>query len=128
MERIIKTLPMSDGQLYMTSAGQRHRLADFAGVVEIVERQTRVPMLGHVQHGVKSVFASFVICNEVDFAAGYDYQAILSGRVFDASAFVGNEKLLFSGLQYQDSDPLTNRLTFEIADLELIQKLLATRS
>ena len=124
MERTIKTLTASDGQLYMTTVGRRYKIADFTGFIEIRERQTRIPVLGRIQNGVKSVFASFVICGDVDFVRGYDYSSILSGRVFDASAFVENEKLVFSGLRYQESDPLTNTLTFEVTDLELIRKLL----
>ena len=85
MERTLKTVTASAGQLYMTAAGRRCKIADFTGFIEISERQTRIPILGHIQNGVKSVFASFVICDDVDFAQGYDYQSILSGRVFDAS-------------------------------------------
>jgi len=42
----------------------------------------------------------------------------------EATGDVECEALHFAGLRFEDSDPLRNELTFEITDLELIQKLL----
>ena len=51
MERIIKSLPAENGELYVTSAGQRRALARFNGVVEIRETQMLVPLLGATEKG-----------------------------------------------------------------------------
>lgn len=49
---------------------------------------------------------------------------IHSGKVYDAVADVVGVRTVFAGLRFEDSDPIKNRLTFEITDMELIQRLL----
>ena len=44
--------------------------------------------------------------------------------LFEAVADVGNERLYFAGLRFEDSDPVKNELIFEVTDLELIKKIL----
>lgn len=121
----IKVIPANDGELYMTSGGRRYCIARFNGRVEIEEKQTRVAILGTLQKGTKRIFASFVVCGDVDFQRGFGFDCIDSGKVFEAQAIVSGEKLAFAGLRFEDSDPLKNELVFEIPDLELIQKMLA---
>ncbi len=121
----IKVIPANDGELYMTSGGRRYCIARFSGRVEIEEKQTRVAILGTLQKGTKRIFASFVVCGNVDFQRGFGFESIDSGKVFEARAIVSGERLAFAGLRFEDSDPLKNELVFEIPDLELIQKMLA---
>lgn len=120
----IKVIPANDGELYMTSGGRRYCIARFNGRVEIEEKQTRVAILGTLQKGTKRIFASFVVCGDVDFQRGFGFESIDSGKVFEAQAIVNGERLAFAGLRFEDSDPLKNELIFEIPDLELIQKML----
>ncbi len=120
----IKVIPADNGELYMTSGGRRYCIARFSGRVEIEERQNRVARLGTLQKGIKRIFASFVVCGDVDFHNGFGFDAVDSGKVFEAQAVVSGERLAFAGLRFEDSDPLENELVFEIPDLELIQKLL----
>lgn len=120
----IKVIPADNGELYMTSGGRRYCIARFSGRVEIEERQARVARLGTLQKGTKRIFASFVVCGDMDFRNGFGLDAVDSGKVFEAQAVVCGERLAFAGLRFEDSDPLENELVFEIPDLELIQKLL----
>lgn len=121
---IIKVIPANDGRLYMTSGGRRYCIAGFSGRVEIEEKQAQVAILGTLQKGTKKIIASFVVCGDMDFQRGFAFDSIDSGKVFEAQAVVGGERLAFAGLRFEDSDPLKNELVFEIPDLELIQKFL----
>lgn len=120
----IKVIPANNGELYMISGGRRYCIARFSGRVEIEERQTQIVRLGTLQKGTKRIFASFVVCGDVDFRNGFGFDVVDSGKVFEAQAVVSDERFAFAGLRFEDSDPLENELVFEIPDLELIQKLL----
>ena len=124
MNRIIKILPVTDGELFVISAGQRLPLAHFSGRIEIAENTKLVPILGTVQKGTKQIFASFIFCGDLDYQREFDSGLIHSGKVFEALADVKSERLEFAGLRFLDSDPLKNELVFKITDLELIQKLI----
>lgn len=125
MDRIIKTIPVTDGQLYVIAAGQRLPTARFRGRIEITENTKLVPILGTVQKGTKTVYASFIVCGDLEYQREIDNGFIHSGKVFEAAADVECERIHFAGLQFEDSDPVKNELIFRIADMELIQKLLS---
>lgn len=124
MDRLIKTIPATDGELYAISAGRRFSLAGFNGRVEVRERTSLTPILGTVQKGTKKILASFIVCGDLEYRQQIDDGFINSGKVYEASADVEGEKICFAGLRFEDSDPLKNELIFEITDLELIQKLM----
>ncbi len=124
MERIIKSLSAANGELYVTSAGQRKALARFNGVVEIKEKQTLVPLLGATQKGTKSIYASFIVCGDIDYQMEIRGGFIHSGKIYDAVADIEGVRTILAGLRFEDSDPIKNQLVFEITDTELIQKLL----
>lgn len=125
MNKLMKSIPAENGELYVTSAGRRQLLAYFDGNIEISERQAYVPILGTVQKGTKRIFASFVICENIDYQTEVSDCFIHSGKVYDAIADVMNEKITFAGLRFMDSDPIKNTLVFEITDLELVKRLIA---
>ncbi|MCX4317505.1 MAG: hypothetical protein OSJ52_12860 [Lachnospiraceae bacterium] len=120
----IKVIPANNGELYMISGGRRYHIARFHGRVEIEEKQMQVAILGTLQKGTKRILASFVICGDIDFQKSFGFDSVDSGKVFEIQAGVGGERMNFAGLRFEDSDPLTNELIFEIPDLELIQTLL----
>lgn len=124
MNCIIKTLPADNGTLYITAAGQRKTLARFTGVIEVTERQVEVSVLGASHKGVKRIYASFVVCDDIEYQMKVDDSTIHDGRIFDAVADVCGERLSFAGLVFEASDPIKGTLTFEIRDQELIVKLL----
>ncbi len=124
MERIIKTIPAEKGELYVTSGGKQRMLAQFDGAIEISERQAMIPILGTVQKGLKSIYASILICGDIDYSVNEPSELIDSGKVYDAIADVEGERTRLAGLRFKDSDPIKNTLVFEITDIELIQKLL----
>lgn len=125
MRILIKNLSATDGQMNMIKAGRRIPLAQFSGHINIFETQSKVTILGQTAKGVKKIYASFVVCNDIDYSTD---EEINSGNVYEATAIVqgerGREKLLFAGLRFDDSDPVEGSLTFEITDLELVRKLL----
>lgn len=120
----IKVIPINNSELYMISGGQRHCIARSDGRVEIEEKQIQIARLGTIQKGIKRILASFIICGNIDFQKGFSFDSVDTGKVFEVRAGVSGERLEFSGLRFEDFDPLKNELVFEIPDLELIQKLL----
>ena len=122
----IKVIPIRDSELYMISGGRRYCIAKSNGRVEIEEKQIRVARLGTLQKGTKKIWASFVICGDIDFYKDFDFDSVDAGKVFEVRASSGGERLEFSGLRFEDFDPLKNELIFEIPDLALNQKLLET--
>lgn len=123
MNRIIKSIHAENGELFVISTGRRLPLAGFSGRVEIVEHQRLVPVLGTVQKGTKSIYASFIVCGDLEYRQEPAGDLIHSGKVFEAVADVDGERLNFAALRFEDNNPLNNELVFEITDLELIQKL-----
>lgn len=124
MFTLIKTLEALNGELFVTSAGQRKQLARFTGEVKINEETMLIPVLGRTEKGVKKIYASFIVCGDLGYSRPLTDDSIHSGKIFDITADVNGERLLFAGLRFEDSDPIENTLTFEITDLELIKKLL----
>lgn len=125
MDRLIKTLPCERGSLFVTSAGQRLPLARFTGRIEIVEQTNMIPILGTVQKGAKTIHASFMVCGDLEYQRETGPDAIHGGMIFDATGDVLGERIAFAGMHFEDSDPMTNELTFSITDLELVKKLLS---
>ena len=127
MDRIIKTIPVENGELFEISGGNRSRIAYFSGRIEILEHTNLIPMLGRTEKGTKTIHASFIICENPDFQTEHGYESIHSGKVYESLADVENQKISFAGMRFEDSDPINGELTFEISDRELVQKLLAER-
>lgn len=122
--RLLKTLPLSDGHLSMVSAGRRIPLGAFIGSVEIYEEESHSSILGNPCRGRKRILASFVVCDNFDLST-----EIHSGNVYEAMGDVQGERRMerfcFAGLRFEDSDPVEEKLIFEITDLELIRKLMS---
>lgn len=125
MSSIIRELPAVGGELFVTRGGNKYRLAEFSGCVEIYEDQYYVPRIGQLRRGPKKIHASFMLCEDIRYLLP---EEICDGRIYSATAMIHGEheiaKLLFDGLRYEDSDPIEGTVTFEIEDLELIERLL----
>ncbi|MCD8067757.1 MAG: hypothetical protein LUE87_02475 [Lachnospiraceae bacterium] len=124
MDRTIKTIQADNGELYIISAGRRYFAAKFTGYVKITERAPLVPILGTLQKGTKSIYASFVVCDDINYESEQVYGMINSGQVYDAYADIRGNRLEFAGLKFEDSNPQKNELVFQITDLKLIESLL----
>lgn len=124
MNRIIKTIPATEGELYIISAGKRHLLANFNGCIAVREVTELIPILGTVQKGTKTIQASFIVCGDLEYQREISNGLINSGKVYEAIADVEGEKIFFAGLRFENSDPIKNELIFEITDLELIEKFM----
>lgn len=123
--KIIKTLGIENSRLNVITAGIRMPIADFSGRIEIYEKQKDVSILGRHCKGEKKIYASFILCDNIEYCSDDE---IHSGKVYESVGDVQGErsceKLIFSGLRFEDSDPVTGNITFEITDLELIRKML----
>lgn len=124
-KQIIKTLPATNGRLSAISAGRRLPFAHFNGRIEIMENTSLIPILGAVHKGTKTIHASVIVCEDLEYQREIDDKFIHSGKVYEAVADVEGERINFAGLRFEDSDPIKNELVFEITDLELIEKLVS---
>lgn len=125
MNKTIKRLDVYNARLFVISAGKRINMADFEGEVIIEEHQKEVSILGTRCKGEKKIYASFLVSDEIQYNNDEEFH---SGKVYEAIGTVqGEEKsesLIFAGLRFEDIDPISGSITFEITDLELIQKML----
>lgn len=126
MITIIKTLAIEDALLNVVTAGRRTPLARFTGKIEITENQSMVPVLGRRCKGEKKIYASFILCRDMNYQTEDEFN---TGKVYEAVGDVQRsdgtyERLLFSGLRYEDMNPVDGTVTFEVADLELIRKMI----
>jgi hypothetical protein len=126
MQEIIKELTISDATLNILEDGRRIQLADFNGKIEIKSEQFFVPVLGERCKGEKRIIASFILCNDIKYQSCE--RCFNSGRVYEAIGSVTGEhqsnRMIFSGLKYDDMNPINGTVTFEITDLNIIQKML----
>ena len=124
MTKTIKTLTISDAMMNEISGGRRLPVSKFTGVIEIKEQTLYVNILGRRCKGKKEIYASFIVTEDVDICM----EEIHSGKVYEAIGVVSGERsseqLIFAGLRYDDMDPITGQVVFEITDLELIRKML----
>lgn len=127
MDKTIMTIPAENGKLFEISAGKRYMLADFSGRVEITEHTNFVPILGKMEKGTKSIYATFIVCGNLEYQKEDGYESIHSGKVYEAAADINCERISLAGLHFIDSDPVNGELIFEIADRELIQKFIERR-
>lgn len=125
MVTLIKTLNIHNASLNVITAGRRFPLAQFAGKIEITERQSMTSVLGRRCKGEKKIYASFILCQNIEYQTDDEFNA---GKVYEAVGDVHGEqsceRLIFSGLRFEDIDPLKGTVTLEVTDLELIRKML----
>lgn len=125
MTKLIKTLNIQNAQLNVITAGRRIPLAHFSGRIEIIEKQLMVPILGRSCKGEKKIYASFILSEDIDYKTDNEFN---SGKVYEAVGDVLGEtvceQLIFSGLRFEDMDPINGAITLEVTDLELIRKML----
>lgn len=126
MITLIKTLDIGNASLNVITAGRRIPLAQFNGKIEITEHQNTMPVLGRMCRGEKKIYASFILCKDIEYQTD---DAFNSGKVYEAVGDVQGEqsceRLIFSGLRFEDMDPVTGTVTLEVTDLELIRKMIA---
>lgn len=116
----LKSLDIDHGELYLTKGGRRKRLAEFAGRIDIKEEQKRVPILGQLYPGAKSIRAAFVVPRDVFL----DDSDITAAAVYGAAVDVSGRRYQLDGMTYTGMDCITNEVSFEINDPELIKMLL----
>lgn len=125
MVTLIKTLNIHNASLTVITAGRRFPLAQFAGKIEITEHQSMTPVLGRRCKGEKKIYASFILCQDIEYQTDDEFN---TGKVYEAVGDVQGEqsceRLIFSGLRFEDMDPLEGTVTLEVTDLELIRKMI----
>lgn len=124
MQNLLKSIPLDDGKLFSISGGRRSEFAKFKGYVEIAEETMLIPVLGNLQKGTKRIVATFVVCDDIEYTMMIGNNYIHTGKVYEAVGDIAGKRTLLSGLQFYDSDPIDNKLVFEVKDMELIEKLL----
>lgn len=127
MTKIIKTLGIENSRLNVITAGRRIPIADFSGRIEIYEKQNNVSILGRHCKGEKKIYASFILCDNIEYCSDDE---IHSGKVYESVGDVQGEqfceRFIFSGLRFEDSDPV-NKTTTKTALTDALHLYLLTR-
>lgn len=124
LKTLIKRIPVNNAELFAVSSGNRLKMAEFKGEVQIFEKQQLIPVLGQMKEGVKSVHASFVVADDVEYTCREAFDLINALSIFDAVGECSGETVHFYGLEFTDNDPIAGELTFEIRDLRLVERLI----
>lgn len=120
MNKIIKSISATEGDLYVISAGERLPLARFIGWVKTTENTKLTLSPGTVEEGIKTIHASLTVCVHLEYKREIINKFIRAGKVFEAYADIEGERFYFAGLRFENFNHPQNELVFEIADLELI--------
>ncbi|MBQ6163928.1 MAG: hypothetical protein IJK23_05590 [Clostridia bacterium] len=72
MKKIIKTIYADNGKLYATASGRRGLLAECTPKIEIIEESHLVKTVGGSAYPVKKIFASVVICGDMEYERDVD--------------------------------------------------------
>lgn len=109
-KRLIKTIPLLNGRLYGTANTQRRLLGGCQPVIEIYRQDNPIKVLGRTSYALKSYHMALVLCGELDFAPGINYEMIQGITGYDLTADVllcGGiiKELNFSDLYPEQIDP-----------------------
>ena len=121
---LIKQIPIHEGKLFAISNGNRRYIANFTGNIEIHEDKKLIPILGQIREGIRSIYASFVVTDDIEYKDSHAFDLINSVNVFEGMGECLGERMLFYGMEFIDNDPVNNELRFKINDLKLIERLL----
>ena len=129
MERLIKTLHLTNGELYYSQQANRYTLAHCEPALEIYEKSASVPVLG-AGPGIKRTYFELVLCQDTQFCRATDEQFWTNTVAFSmkADAFRPDgvyETLYFDRLDLEEISA-DGTLTFSlVCPPELVKKLLA---
>lgn len=116
-KRMIKSIPLEQGELYGIISGRRILLAKCNPRVEIMEHSTNVPILGAKSYQIKKRHIAIVLCPSPDGAREIDEAFLQTVTRFELSADMQRtdgifENLIFDALTPREID-LDGDWTFE---------------
>jgi len=120
----LSEVPITEGNLYVITGGNRYPVAEFNGYIDIVEDEVIVPVLGTLTKRPKTIKAYFVVCADLKYDRAHDESRISSANVFEAVGNIQGRNKILAGMRFEDSDPIKGELRFSIPDLRLIEELL----
>lgn len=129
IKRLIKTLYLERGKLYVILEGRRILLASCEPRIEIFEHSTNVPILGKQGGSVKKHHITVVICGNLDFTREINEEFLQSVTSFELTADIQREDGIFENIVFDKLDvseiDLDGDWTFEIeGQTNLTRKLL----
>ena len=130
MKTLVKTIQGERGELYITTNGNRYKLADCAPLIEVWEHTDRVTILGKTSYGVKRIYLSLVLCEDMELTRPVDVAFLRKVDVFALVTDVQRTDGAFERLNLDNLSPdiieLDGRWTFMLPEKrELMNKLLA---
>ncbi|GFI33094.1 hypothetical protein IMSAGC013_04501 [Lachnospiraceae bacterium] len=105
-KRMIKSIPLEQGELYGIISGRRILLAKCNPRVEIMEHSTNVPILGAQSYQIKKRHIAIVLCPSPDAAREIDEAFLQTVTRFELSADMQRTDGIFENLIF---DALTPR-------------------
>ena len=101
---LLKTIPLSDGEIYATAGGVRRFLATTVPVLEVYENETTVPILGKGRQ-IKKMSYSLVLCKDSEFTREVDIEYLQSVTAFDLTAQVQRADGVFEVITFNNIEP-----------------------
>lgn len=86
MERLVKSLELTNGELFYTKNGSRYILAHCEPTLEIYEKSTSVPVLGRTSPSMKRIYFELILCKETAFCREVDEHFFCNTVAFSMKA------------------------------------------
>lgn len=106
MERLIKTLELTNGELFYVQNGNRYKLAKCEPSLEIHEKSTQVSALGRATPGIKRIYFELILCRETEFCREIDERFFSNIVAYSMKADVYRPDGIFETLYF-------DRMNFE---------------
>jgi len=131
IKKLVNTLYLENGELYVTIGGRRVLLAECRPKIEIYEHLINVKSIGiQKSYNVKKRHVVLVLCADLDFTREVNEDFLQNVTKFELSADIQRtdgvfEKILFDNINPTEID-LDNDWIFEADEYqEIVKKLIA---
>lgn len=129
IKRLIRTLFLERGELYVITNGRRVLLAHCEPEAHIYECSQNIKSVGMRTYGVKTCHMAIVLCSDMDFTREADEDFLKTVTRFELSSDIQRSDGVFEKITVENLAPdeldLNGKWTFEvIGQQELIRKLI----
>lgn len=104
MERLVKSLELTNGELFYAKNGSRYTLAHCEPTLEIYEKSTPVSVLGRTVPGVKRIYFELILCRDATFCREVDERFFHNTVAFSMKADVYRPDGVFETLYFDRMD------------------------
>lgn len=130
MERLLKTLQLTAGELYYTQNGTRYILARCEPAIEVYEKSAHVSVIGRHASPIKRLRFALALCKETEFCreTGEDFFSETVAFSLKADIYRPDgvyETLHFDRLDFEEMEADGTWIFSIVCPQQLMEKLLA---